>query len=584
MKYRPLSPFLALLFLMAAAVTPGLRAQEAVVEQALQSADAVSAPVADAPPADPLPERDIEAPVSAPVSEVSEPVAVVHRGEVVVIGNNVLIAENERASEVVVINGNVEVRGRVDGDVVAIMGNAKIDGPVGSAVAVMGKVELGENGSVAHEVVSIGGGVANPFNVPIVGERVEIAPFLPDPGALLGWFGDLMTRFRLLSPGIAWPWYVFGGGLFFYLLVALVFGRGVNACAQVLEQKPGTTLVTAIALLPMVPVFLVLLIATGVGILLLPFAIVALLFGFVFGKTAVLAFLGRSVLRPLGGREVAGRAGLAVLLGAVLLGVLYCVPVLSLLLWALTAWVGLGMVAAAILENRRAEKVARANEVPPRSKRPAVASPVGVARAAAVSPVGAESVETRGEAASASAPVDLATVAALAAVAVERGSLDSMESGGGEARAVGGAIPPVMPAVGAKAAALPDVATLPRADFWVRLGAISIDIVLVAAAGGVSGMLGLLPFPLVFAGYVFGLWLWRGTTVGGIVFNLRVVRLDGRPVDAATSLVRTLVAFLSVVVAGLGFLWCLWDPERQTWHDKVAGTVVVQEPKARSLV
>ena len=131
---------------------------------------------------------------------------------------------------------------------------------------------------------------------------------------------------------------------------------------------------------------------------------------------------------------------------------------------------------------------------------------------------------------------------------------------------------------------LAQLATLPRADFWPRLGALLIDIVLVAVAGGVSLVLAWLPFPLLFGGYVFGLWLWKGTTVGGIVFNLKVVRLDGRPIDAATAMVRTLVAFLSVCAAGLGFLWCLWDDERQTWHDKVAGTVVVRVPKATPLV
>jgi uncharacterized RDD family membrane protein YckC len=25
----------------------------------------------------------------------------------------------------------------------------------------------------------------------------------------------------------------------------------------------------------------------------------------------------------------------------------------------------------------------------------------------------------------------------------------------------------------------------------------------------------------------------------------------------------------------LGFFWMLWDREKQTWHDKVAGSVVV---------
>ncbi|MEC8486226.1 MAG: RDD family protein, partial [Actinomycetota bacterium] len=26
----------------------------------------------------------------------------------------------------------------------------------------------------------------------------------------------------------------------------------------------------------------------------------------------------------------------------------------------------------------------------------------------------------------------------------------------------------------------------------------------------------------------------------------------------------------------LGYLWMIWDKDRQTWHDKVAGTIVVK--------
>ena len=32
---------------------------------------------------------------------------------------------------------------------------------------------------------------------------------------------------------------------------------------------------------------------------------------------------------------------------------------------------------------------------------------------------------------------------------------------------------------------------------------------------------------------------------------------------------------VSGFVCLLGYLWMLWDRERQTWHDKVANTVVV---------
>jgi uncharacterized RDD family membrane protein YckC len=33
-------------------------------------------------------------------------------------------------------------------------------------------------------------------------------------------------------------------------------------------------------------------------------------------------------------------------------------------------------------------------------------------------------------------------------------------------------------------------------------------------------------------------------------------------------------------VLGLGFLWILKDPDRQAWHDRIAGTYVVKVPRS----
>ena len=76
----------------------------------------------------------------------------------------------------------------------------------------------------------------------------------------------------------------------------------------------------------------------------------------------------------------------------------------------------------------------------------------------------------------------------------------------------------------------------------------------------------------------------KGATIGGIVFDLQVVRVDGRPLDWATAIVRALSCFLSLFIFGLGFIWIAVDHERQAWHDKIAGTVVVRLPKGVSLV
>jgi uncharacterized RDD family membrane protein YckC len=81
-----------------------------------------------------------------------------------------------------------------------------------------------------------------------------------------------------------------------------------------------------------------------------------------------------------------------------------------------------------------------------------------------------------------------------------------------------------------------------------------------------------------------GLWLWNVTTVGGIVLNLQVVRQDGQPLSFLTAIVRSLAALFSACILFLGFFWIGWDRDKQGWHDKIAGTVVVRLPRAVSLV
>ena len=80
-------------------------------------------------------------------------------------------------------------------------------------------------------------------------------------------------------------------------------------------------------------------------------------------------------------------------------------------------------------------------------------------------------------------------------------------------------------------------------------------------------------------GYHIGFWTWKGTTVGGIICQLRLVRVDGGAAGFADALVRGLSSIFSLAVLGIGCLWILKDPERQAWHDKIAGTYVVKVPR-----
>jgi uncharacterized RDD family membrane protein YckC len=124
--------------------------------------------------------------------------------------------------------------------------------------------------------------------------------------------------------------------------------------------------------------------------------------------------------------------------------------------------------------------------------------------------------------------------------------------------------------------------SLPRAGFWARLIATALDVIIVGLVGALTHSASY--FLLWFAVYHVVFWALRGTTIGGIVCGLKVVRLDDRPVDWLVAVVRCLGAFLSFVVLGLGFIWVAFDKEKQSWHDRIAGTVIVRTPKGTSLV
>jgi uncharacterized RDD family membrane protein YckC len=67
-----------------------------------------------------------------------------------------------------------------------------------------------------------------------------------------------------------------------------------------------------------------------------------------------------------------------------------------------------------------------------------------------------------------------------------------------------------------------------------------------------------------------------GQTIGKKVMNIRVIGFeDGGPIGYGRAALRYVGSILSAIPCGLGYLWMLWDSEKQTWHDKFASSVVV---------
>jgi len=125
---------------------------------------------------------------------------------------------------------------------------------------------------------------------------------------------------------------------------------------------------------------------------------------------------------------------------------------------------------------------------------------------------------------------------------------------------------------------------LPRAGFWLRMAALFLDGMLILVVSHLVADPGPRAFFGLLALYAAVMWQLKGTTIGGSIVGLKLVRIDGKPVDWATAIARALGCLLSLAIGGLGFLWIVFDHDRQAWHDKIAGTAVVRMPRGVPLL
>jgi uncharacterized RDD family membrane protein YckC len=467
-----------------------------------------------------------------------------------VMSNNYVAANEKVAGNAVAVMGNNVVDGAVGHDVVTVMGNAVINGTVGhNVVATMGNVVLGPHAEVDGDVVAVGGRVQRAPGAIIRGRTVSgsprmnrrMSPWLPGYPAGIPYFGN---GWPMNYPAFHIVWSILIiVSVGFCTLLALVFPGGIRRCGDMLEERPGITVLAAFIALLALPMLFILLCVTIVGI---PVAILFLPLGVLaaelFGKASVYGFIGRSLSRDR------AHPALAVLLGGIVCGLFYFIPIIGIMISIGLSFLGLGCVVMVLLSSR---KPAAGAASPPQPVAQAPAPP-SAAVSAPLPPVIPEPPPS-------AAPQDSSPLTASSAVAAPALVLSS---------------------------------TLPRAGFWIRMGALFIDFLIIGSVFGDAvinrriihegfHMLGsncLLPLAI----YGALMWKLKGATIGGLVCGLRVVRQDDRPIEWETAIVRALSCFLSMIL-GLGFFWIAFDPEKQAWHDKIAGTIVVRV-KGKSLL
>jgi len=537
------------------------------------------APAAAAAPETPLHEVGASASNAAasPTAEPSEKTRHHHDDDDgddrVAVGSAVFVGPNETVQgNAVAVMGPVTVDGVVRGNAVAVMGANTINGTVdGNAVAVLGDLTLGPKARLDGNAVSVGGRVIKDPSAVVGGNTVEQMGGLGlfhHRGAASSWWEHGLSKGRPLAigPNLHLLWIANFLIVAFYLLLAVLFPGGIRKCADTIEHRPGIVFLTGILAILGMPVLFILLLVTIVGIpvalVVLPLSVMACI---VFGKAALYSFVGRTIV----GKDK--HPALALIVGVALFIALCFIPILGLMIWTLVTFLGF---ACALTTLFTSTKPAAPAGTPPAAPAQAPAAPPAAPPPAAVAQLAAVPAAVVSSAPGAvPPPVEAAPAGPVPPVV----SPDAPP-----AAAVAPPFAPVVPAA-VPPAPLPvppvSEAGFAKAGFWIRMAALVIDVILVAIIFHVAFL-----FMPAIAAYGAVLWRYKGSTIGGIVFGLKVVRADGRPMDWVTAAVRALACFLSLIVIGLGFLWIAFDPEKKGWHDKIAGTVVVRLPKGISLV
>jgi len=452
------------------------------------------------------------------------------RQEIVTISNDSYLGPNERARDMVTIMGNSVAEGYVDGKMVTVLGNSRLDGYVdGDFVVVMGSADIGPEAEVDGDVIVIGGKMNIHPDAKVDGETVAIPFFSP---GMVEHFQEipLLVReclflARPISPNVKFTFYVAGVFLIFYLLLAALFPSSIERSRKAIEDKPLHAFFAGILVLACYIPFVILLFLTVVGILLIPIANLALLSIAIFGKAVVFFFIGKQIARAIRASFLE-HAILSIVIGGAIVYSLYMIPFFGLFLWLILSILGLGAVSIAIGDSISEKKAER--------------------------------------------------MAALPAAALPNQSTMSLGAEGGDGSGSQYSQAPAQPGTALSQIDSATAVLFPRVGFWWRILATLIDLILVVA---ITGLLSIgTPIIPLFAYFII-FWGWKGSTLGGMALGLRVQKLSGEPLDWSTAIIRSLSSIVSFLPFFLGFFWAGWDPENQSWHDKIAGTTVVHIPK-----
>jgi len=133
------------------------------------------------------------------------------------------------------------------------------------------------------------------------------------------------------------------------------------------------------------------------------------------------------------------------------------------------------------------------------------------------------------------------------------------------------------------------------AGFWIRLGAVLIDGIILlmitlpltyffygdellsneAVIKGPADLM--INYLLPFAATIF-FWKYKSATPGKMILKLKVVDASTQEALSTWQAVGRYFAYIvSAIPLFLGYIWVAFDSKKQAWHDKLAGSIVIIE-------
>ena len=431
-------------------------------------------------------------------------------GRITRIFSDLADQEDTDYTSVTILFGDGKLKGDVEEDLFVLWGDVELNGRVKRDCAtIFGSIKLGPQAELLGDTRVIGGRLIREPGSVVKSQPVELGGNYqewPVLSAGVDWFQHGVVLGRPMAPGVMLSW--FTAGLFFlaYVLTAVLFPRPVQGCVMSMRTRPASSFLMGILLPILVALIAGLLAMTGVGILVVPFLLVAFVFATVLGKAAVMQFIGQRLGEAMSMKGLQ-RPGMALFVGGLILCLLYVIPIVGILVWGVTLLFAMGAAMLATIDSLQAE----GSEL--------VAEPVpdkGLSDSTAMIHIG---------------PAD-----------------------GPEYRPAG---------------------------FWLRTCATILDWFVVGTVASLTSA-GVLLLPMLFVYYI-AMWGWKGTSLGGMVMNTKLVRDRGRPINFAAATVRSIATIISTAALGLGFAWSAVSRTKKSWHDHIAGTNVVRIPEGAQI-